>query len=95
MPADLDAEGLRTLLSERPSGVCRDPLRAALGFAAMHQQLRRRESLTLRRLWRDYREAHPDWYGYSQYCELHRDWTARRSPVVLQAHMAGLNLFVD
>ena len=36
-----------------------------------------------------------DGYGYSQYCELYRERKALRSPVVLQEHKAGENLFVD
>ena len=95
LPADLDAEGLRERLYGRPSGGRRDPRREALDFAAMHAELSKRKSLTLRQLWREYREAHADGYGYSQYCELYREWKARRSPVMLQEHKAGEKLFVD
>ena len=42
---------------------------------------------------REYRAAHP--VGYSQYCELYRERTARRSPLVLQEHKVGEKLFVD
>ena len=46
-------------------------------------------------MWREYREARPDGYGYSQCCELYRKWKARRSPVMLQEHKAGEKVFVD
>ena len=91
MPPDLDADGLHERLYGGPSGGRRD----ALDFAAMHEQLSRRKSLTLQQLWREYRETHADGYGYSQYCELYREWKARRSPVMLQEHKAGEKLFVD
>ena len=94
LPPDLDAEGLRERLYGRPSGGRRDARREALDFAAMHKQLSRRKSLTLQQLWREYREAHADGYGYSQYCELYWEWKARRSPVMLQEHKAGEKLFV-
>ena len=55
----------------------------------------RRKSLTLQQLWREYREAHPDGCGYSQYCGLYREWKVRRSPVMLQENKAGEKLFVD
>lgn len=63
VPTDLDADGLRERLYGKPSGQRPDARRAALDFAAMHTELSRRQSLTLRQLWREYREASPDWYG--------------------------------
>jgi len=56
---------------------------------------RLRRSLTLKQLWREYREAHPEGYGYSRYCELYREWEARRSPMTLHEQNAGSKLFVD
>lgn len=47
------------------------------------------------KLRRKHREAHPVGYGYGQYCELYREWKARRSPVALQEHKEGEKLFVD
>lgn len=61
----------------------------------MHKELSRPKCLTLRQLWREYRVAHPDGYGYSQYCGLYREWKALLSPVMLQEHKAGENPFVD
>ena len=95
LPAGLDADGLHERLYGKASGRRPDARRAALDFGSMHKELSRRKSLTLQQLWREYREAHPDGYGYSQYCELYREWKARRSPVMLQEHKAGEKLFVD
>lgn len=36
-------------------------------FAAIREQLRRHRHVTLRLLWEEYRETHPDGYGYSRY----------------------------
>lgn len=95
LPAELGEEGLQERLYGSPAGGRRDARRDALDFAGMHAQLSRRKSLTLRQLWREYREAEPEGYGYSQFCELYREWKARRSPVMLQEHQAGEKLFVD
>ena len=91
LPTDTDAEGLRERLYGRPTG----GRRAALDFAAMHKQLSVCKSPTLQQLWQEYREAPPEWYGCSEYCELSREWKARRSPVMLQEHKDGEKLFVD
>ena len=61
----------------------------------MHKRLTARKSLTLQQLWWESREAPPEGYWYSQYCELYREWKARRSPVMLQEHKDSEKLDVD
>ena len=46
-------------------------------------------------LWQEYRGEHPDGYGYSRYCDLHRAWEKRLSPTMRQTHIAGEKMFVD
>ena len=46
-------------------------------------------------LWEEYREVHPDGYGYSRFCDLFREFERRLSPVMRQHHVAGDKLFVD
>ena len=82
-------------LHERLYGTPAGGRRAALDCAAMHKELSRRRHLTLRLLWEEYRAAQPEGYGYSQDCELYRQWKARRAPAMLQEHKAGEKLFVD
>lgn len=60
----------------------------------VHTELRRK-SVTLRLLWVEYREAHPDGYGYSQFCELYRRWAKCLNPSMRMRHKAGEKLFVD
>src|SRR3989338_8987984 len=52
-------------------------------------------SLTRHQLWVEYREAHPDGYEYSQYCELYRRWLGQRDYCMRQEHKAGEKFFVD
>ncbi len=46
-------------------------------------------------LWHEYREAHPDGFSYSRYCELYRVWKTREDLMILQEHNPGEKLFVD
>ena len=55
----------------------------------------RRKSVTLKLLWTEYRERHPDGYGYSQFCELYRQWLQKLDPPMRLTHKAGEKLFVD
>jgi transposase len=55
----------------------------------------RHKGVTLQLLWFEYRELHPDGYGYSQFCQLYRDWRRRLDVVMRQDHKAGEKLFVD
>ena len=63
-------------------------------WAAVHRELRR-PGVTLQLTWEEYREAHPDGYGYSRYCDLYRSWEQRLSPTMRQLHVAGERTFVD
>lgn len=55
----------------------------------------RRKSVTLKLLWTEYRERHADGYGYSQFCELYRQWLQKLDPPMRLTHKAGEKLFVD
>lgn len=56
---------------------------------------RRRPHVTLRLLWEEYRTDHPDGYGYTQFCEHYRRYTAGLEVSMRQDHKAGEKLFVD
>jgi transposase len=55
----------------------------------------RRPGVTLHLLWQEYLEDNPDGYGYSQYCQLYRDFAKAIDPRMRQVHKAGEKLFVD
>src|SRR5579872_7439215 len=69
--------------------------RATPDFAHLHQELQSHRHLTLQLLWEEYRQDHPDGYGYSRFCELYRRWRRRLDVVLRQEHKAGEKLFVD
>jgi len=55
----------------------------------------RRPGVNLTVLWEEYREAHPEGYGYSRFCDLYREFERRLTPVMRQHHAAGDKVFVD
>jgi len=55
----------------------------------------KRSGVNLMVLWEEYRESHPDGYGYSRFCDLYREFERRLSPVMRQHHVAGDKVFVD
>src|SRR5262249_9062972 len=55
----------------------------------------KRPGVNLMVLWEEYRDAHPDGYGYSRFCDLYREFERRLSPVMRQHHVAGDKVFVD
>jgi transposase len=63
-------------------------------WAEVHKELRRK-SVTLSLLWVEYRQAHPDGYGYSQFCHNYNQWAKHLKPMLRQRHWAGEKLFID
>jgi transposase len=51
--------------------------------------------LTQQLRWEEYRQANPDGYRYSRFCELYERWRRKRGVVLRQEHKAGEDLFVD
>lgn len=60
----------------------------------IHQELKR-TGVTLYLLWEEYREVHPEGYGYSQFCEIYRRWAKKLKLSMRQLHRAGERTFVD
>jgi transposase len=46
-------------------------------------------------VWEEYRQAHPEGYRYSRFCELHQRWRQKQNVVLRQEYKAGERLFVD
>ncbi len=91
LPAELDDASLEARMfrtSPPPQA------RARPDCVAAHEELKR-VGVTLHLLWEEYRELHPDGYGYSQFCEIYRRWAKRLKPSMRQHHRAGEKTFVD
>ena len=91
---DVTDEALELRLFGR-AGVATGPAaadRAGLGgFGARAEA----PGVTMTILWEEYREAHPEGYGYSRFCDLLRGFERRLTPVMRQHHVAGEKAFVD
>src|SRR6516162_3709958 len=64
-------------------------------WAQIHQDLQTHKNLTLQLVWQEQREANPDGYGYSRFCDLYRRWLKKLDLVLRQEHRAGEKVFVD
>ena len=85
--ADWDEDRLRTALA--PSSIPATGWRKTddPDYAAIRRELQTHKHLTLQLLWQEYREKHPNGYGYSRYCGLYRNWL-KRQDVVLRHDIA-------
>src|SRR5215472_12834657 len=73
----------------------RRPQRTTPDFATIHQQRRTQRSVTLQLLWEEYREANPEGYRYSRFCELYQRWRRKLDVVMRQEHKPGEKAFID
>jgi len=93
LPEDMDDAELEARLfarAESPPSASR-PLP---DWVKVQNELRRK-GVTLQLLWIEYRERHPEGYGYTQFCRHYRTWQGRLDLVMRQEHRAGEKLFVD
>lgn len=60
----------------------------------VHQELRKK-GMTLRLLWREYRDIHPDGIGYTWFSIQYQQHVKSISPVMRQVHKGGEKTFVD
>jgi transposase len=71
-----------------------DQQRPMPNSAYIEQELKR-PGVTLQLLWQEYKEAHPDGYQYSRYCEIYEVWRKKNDVYTPIPHKAGEELFVD
>ncbi len=95
LPEDWDNQQIeQALFPKRPApAVWRKHPEPA--WADIHQELQTHKDLTLQLVWQEQREANPDGYGYSRFCDLYRRWLKKLDLVLRQEHRAGEKMFVD
>lgn len=95
LPPELDDdEALERLLFARERAPAPPRSRPEPDYAWVHRELQKR-GVTKLLLWQEYRETHPDGYGYSQFCEYYTRWARPLSATMRQAHRAGEKCFFD
>jgi transposase len=92
LPEDLDETALEAKLYPAPSQA--KGTKPLLDMEYIHKELRR-EGVTLQLLWEEYKQAHPDGYQRTQFCQLYRDWAKTVDVSMRQVHVAGEKMFVD
>jgi transposase len=95
LPDDMDDAALEARLFVPAAARPPTELRPMPDWPTVHTELRRHKGVTLQLLWLEYREAHPDGFGYSWFCHAYRDWAGRLDLVMRGEHRAGEKLFVD
>jgi transposase len=94
LPAELTDELLEKQLFARAGVRSGSRRRAEPDWPALAREMKR-PGVSLMILWEEYRQAQPDGYGYSRFCDLYREFERRLSPVMRQHHVAGDKVFVD
>ena len=94
LPDGVDDAWLEARLFAPPSPARPSALRPSPVWPTVHKELRRK-GVTRQLLWLEYRERHPDGFGYSWFCQAYRAWQGGLDLVMRQEHRAGEKLFVD
>ncbi len=94
LPDDLTNDFLEQSLFARTGTRAGFRRRPEPDWALMAREMKR-PGVNLSVLWEEYRQVHPEGYGYSRFCELYRDFEQRLSPIMRQDHVAGDKGFVD
>lgn len=94
LPEDLDEATIERRLFARCGSRLGERRRSEPDWAALVGEMKR-PGVNLTVLWEEYRQAHPEGYGYSRFCDLYRGFERRLSPTMRQHHVAGDKLFVD
>lgn len=63
-------------------------------WAYVEKELKR-SGVTLQLLWQEHKEAHPNGYQYSRFCEMYETWSKKNGVYTPMPHKAGEELFVD
>jgi len=94
LPEGVDDAWLEARLFAPPVPPVPAELRPLPDWPTVHRELRRK-GVTLALLWIEYRERHPEGFGYSWFCQTYRRWAGRLDLVMRGEHRAGERMFVD
>lgn len=76
------------------SGLENTPERPLPNWETVREELKKK-GVTLKLLWIEYRDRHPDGYGYTQFCDYYRSWAKAQSPTGRFPHQGGEVMEVD
>lgn len=87
-----DEELYRRLFPEKSSPAQAE--RPTPNWEDVHRELSKR-GVTLTLLWQEYRERHPDGYGYTQFREYYQRWNKAHTTSMRLPHKGGEAMEVD
>jgi transposase len=94
LPEGLDEEALQAKLFP-PRSAELAARRPRPDWREVHRELKRKRHVTLRLLWLEWKQDHPDGWGYSQYCWHYQRWLGTKDVVMRLSYAAGERMFVD
>ena len=94
LPEDLDEEALEARLFP-PATAEAARRRPVPEWREVHRELRSGKHVTLRLLWLEWEQDHPDGWGYSQFCAHYEAWLGAQEVVMRLSYPAGERMFVD
>jgi len=94
LPPKMDDTDLENLLYPSAAQDVPQEKRQMPPMDYLHRELKRK-GVTLQLLWYEYKQANPQGYQHSQFCELYRRWARKLDLSLRQEHRAGEKLFVD
>jgi transposase len=93
LPDDLsDAELQKRLFPEKE--ITTPPIRSVPNWEDMHRELAKR-GVTLTLLWQEYREQHPDGYGFTQFRVHYQEWNRAHTNSMRLPHKGGEEMELD
>lgn len=93
LPEGMDEDGLYRRLFPEPTNPGAQE-RAMPDWETVHRELSKR-GVTLMLLWEEYRENHPEGYGYTQFREHYHRWNASHTNTMRLPRKAGEEMEVD
>ena len=94
LPDGLDDEALEAALFP-PATAELARHRPVPDWREVHRELRSKKHVTLRLLWLEWKQGHPDGWGYSQFCAHYEAWLGAQDVVMRLSYPAGERMFVD
>ncbi|MHB9125113.1 MAG: IS21 family transposase [Armatimonadota bacterium] len=92
LPEEMDDDRLERILRARSESFTHNRPMPEMDYLLQEM---RKPHVTLYLLWLEYRERHPDGYGYTQFCHHYNQAKKKLSPTLRQVHKAGEKLFTD
>jgi transposase len=94
LPEGVGEEELDARLFPPPLVVPADA-RPVPDWRQVHREMKSAKGVTRRLLWLEWREAHPEGWGYSQFCWHYEQWLGAQDVVMRLCYAGGERMFVD